>query len=67
MQEGVPHRVKHLARGPNNVARRSAGYIINGYKFHTRRRDAKHKTQNSGVTLVSITQSFASSILLWEF
>lgn len=34
---------------------------MNGYRFHIRKRDARRKTQNSGVTLVSLTPSFASS------
>ncbi|WMV32669.1 hypothetical protein MTR67_026054 [Solanum verrucosum] len=46
---------------PNSVAKRYAGYLINGYRFHVRQCDARRQTQNSGVTLVASTTSFASS------
>ena len=36
-------------------------YLITGYRFKFRQRDARRKTQNSGVTLVVSTTSFASS------
>lgn len=52
--------VKSLARGPNIVAKKFSGDVSNGYRFHTKRRDARRKTQNSGVTLDSLTPSFAS-------
>ena len=61
MHENVPDWIKELSRGPNLVARRYSGYLTNGYRFHTRQRDARRKTQNSGVTLVALTTSFASS------
>jgi len=61
MHEDVLDLIKQLSRGPNSVAKRYAGYIINGYRFHTRRREAKRKTQNGGVTLVALTTSFATS------
>ncbi|MED6140393.1 hypothetical protein PIB30_092711 [Stylosanthes scabra] len=32
-----------------------------GYRFHTRQRDARRKTQNSSVTLEAMTPSFASA------
>ena len=61
LQEDVPDLIKQLSRGPNVVAKRYSGYLINGYRFHSRQRDARRKTQNSGVTLVASTRSFASS------
>ena len=57
----MPLQLEKLSRGPNFVAKRYPGYIINGYRFHTTKRDTNRKTQNSGVTLVSLTSSFASS------
>jgi len=57
----VRYQIKEFSKGPSNVAKRFLGNLINGYKFHTMKRDAKHKTRNSGVTLVSWTSSFASS------
>ncbi|GAU46340.1 hypothetical protein TSUD_401990 [Trifolium subterraneum] len=61
LKDDVPFHLKALSRGPNTVAKRFSGYVINGYRFHTMKRDARRKTQNSGVTLVSLTESFASS------
>ena len=61
LKDDVSYQIREFSRGPNNVAKRFSGYLINGYRFHTMKRDAKHKTQNSGVTLVSLTSSFAST------
>ncbi|XP_016452815.2 uncharacterized protein LOC107777332 [Nicotiana tabacum] len=61
LHEDVSDLIKHLSIGPNSIAKRYYGYLINGYRFHTRQRDAKRKTQNSGVTLDALTTSFASS------
>ncbi|XP_052107465.1 uncharacterized protein LOC127740505 [Arachis duranensis] len=60
MKKDVSGWAKGLARGPNRVAKRFSGYVINGYRFHTRHRDARRKTQNSGVTLEALTPSFAT-------
>jgi len=43
------------------MTKRFSGCLIDGYKFHTMKRDAKNKTQNFGVTLISLTSSFAIS------
>ena len=61
MKEDVPDWIKELSRGPNMVAKRYSSFLVNGYRFHTRRHDARRKTQNSGVTVVALTTSFASS------
>jgi len=53
LKDDVPSQIKEFSRGPSNVVKKFSGYLINGYKFHTMKRDVKHKTQNSGVTLVS--------------
>ncbi|GET04313.1 uncharacterized protein LOC108207459 [Rhizophagus clarus] len=47
--------------GPNWAAKKYSGYVINGYRFHTKNRDANCTTQNSGVFLTALTTSFASS------
>ncbi|XP_016206569.1 uncharacterized protein LOC107646941 [Arachis ipaensis] len=60
MKKDVPGWAKGLARGPNKVAKRFSGFVINGYRFHTRHRDVRRKTQNSGVTLEALTPSFAN-------
>ncbi|KAK7256576.1 hypothetical protein RIF29_30030 [Crotalaria pallida] len=61
LKDDVSPKLKQFSRGPNTVAKRFSAYTINGYRFHTRKRDARRKTQNFGVTLVSLTASFASS------
>jgi len=61
MKDDISLQLREFSCGPNNVAKRFSGYLINGYSFHTTKRDATHKTQNSGVTLVSLTPSYASS------
>ncbi|GAB2284221.1 hypothetical protein Dimus_018687 [Dionaea muscipula] len=62
MTEGASDdHIVWLAKGPNPVATKYGGYVINGYRFHTRMHDARCKTQNSGVTLNALTSSFASS------
>ena len=58
--ENVPDLIKQLSRGPNSVAKRYSGYLINRYRYHVRQRDERRKTQNSGVTLIASTTSFAS-------
>ncbi|PKA46420.1 hypothetical protein AXF42_Ash020311 [Apostasia shenzhenica] len=38
-----------LARGPNNIVKKHSGFVINGYRYHTKEREMNRKTQNSGV------------------
>jgi hypothetical protein len=57
----VSDNLRTLSRGPNKIARRFSGYVVNGYRFHTKQRDARRKTQNSGVTLAAVTESFSST------
>ena len=60
-KEDISKEVQLLAMGPLPTAKRFTGYVINGYRFYTRFRDAKCTTQNSGVFLTDLTTSFASS------
>ena len=50
-----------LSRGLNTLVTCFKGYIINGFRFHTKDYEAKIKTQNSGVVIVAETSSFASA------
>ncbi|XP_058746397.1 uncharacterized protein LOC131619303 [Vicia villosa] len=61
LKDDISIQLKDFSRGPCDIAKRFSGYFINGYRFHTMNRDARRKTQNSGVLLVSLTPSFASS------
>ena len=38
-----------LARGPLKCVMAYEGYVTNGFRFHTKKRQRKRKTQNSGV------------------
>uniref|UniRef100_A0A803MD24 DUF4216 domain-containing protein n=1 Tax=Chenopodium quinoa TaxID=63459 RepID=A0A803MD24_CHEQI len=59
--DNIPDHILWLSKGPSHVAKKYTGYSVNGYSFHTMKRDANCVTQNSGVTLTTITHSFASS------
>lgn len=59
--EKIPDHVQWLSKGPAYVAKRHTGYSVNGYRFHTMKRDSNCVTQNNGVTLTALTSSFASS------
>ncbi|XP_043714668.1 uncharacterized protein LOC122663022 [Telopea speciosissima] len=56
----VPEHIKCLARGPNSEARSYMGYIIKGTRFHTKVHGINRKTQNSGVLITALTNSFSS-------
>lgn len=60
-KQNVRKEIASLARGPKRAAKQFNGYVINGYKFHTKHRDDKCTTQNSGVYLTALTTSFASA------
>ncbi|CAL5392138.1 unnamed protein product [Camellia sinensis] len=53
--------IKILALGPSQKATRFNGYIINGTRYHTRSRELRRKTQNSGVMVKAKTSSYASA------
>lgn len=45
----IDRDIKLLAAGPYKWVRQYTGYVINGLRFHTKKRENKRKTQNSGV------------------
>ena len=47
--------------GPNRVAKRFKGLIVNGFKFHTKDHERNRRGQNSGVVITTETSSFASA------
>jgi len=53
----ITHELRWLARGPVEVARRYTGYTINGFRFHTRKRERYLKTQNSGIVVRTETSN----------
>lgn len=44
LQKDVPNLIKQLSNGPNSVVKRYFGYLISGYRFQVRQRDARQKT-----------------------
>ncbi|XP_039133790.1 uncharacterized protein LOC120270791 [Dioscorea cayenensis subsp. rotundata] len=44
----ITDELRLLARGPMDTARRYTGYIVNGFRFHTKARERLLRTQNSG-------------------
>ncbi|KAH7854722.1 hypothetical protein Vadar_017137 [Vaccinium darrowii] len=59
--EQVTEEIADLALGPRDTATRFSGYIINGVRYHTKDRERKRKTQNSGVVLMAKTSSYSSA------
>nr|XP_027186151.1 uncharacterized protein LOC101506602 [Cicer arietinum] len=53
----VTHELRWLSRGPSEVVRRYTGYAINGFRFHTKKRERFLKTQNSGVVVKTKTST----------
>ena len=49
----IPEEVVALGVGPNKVAKGYSGFIINGFRFHTKSREEYRLTQNSGVVNTS--------------
>nr|CAD1821762.1 unnamed protein product [Ananas comosus var. bracteatus] len=70
----LPHKVPKLhesncseemiamARGPNNITKRFSGFIINGFRFHTKDREKFRKTQNSGVMVEADGQTYYGAL-----
>ncbi|XP_073219724.1 uncharacterized protein [Cicer arietinum] len=57
----VTNDIKWLARGPLETVRKYSVYIINGVRFHTKKRERGLKTQNSGIVVTVKTKSYDSS------
>ncbi|XP_059292354.1 uncharacterized protein LOC132045788 [Lycium ferocissimum] len=58
----IPKDVLFLAKGPTFVARRFNEFNVNnGYRFRTKQCEEFMKTQNSGVMVISKTESHAST------
>ncbi|XP_074377722.1 uncharacterized protein LOC141719247 [Apium graveolens] len=56
----ISMELSSLARGPHRAAKQFTGYIVNGFRFHTKQRDSRCTTQNSGVFLTALTTNFAT-------
>ena len=53
--------IRNLASGPRNKALRFNGFMINVVRYHTRSREWRRQTQNSGVMVKAQTCSYASA------
>ncbi|KAF7144323.1 hypothetical protein RHSIM_Rhsim05G0054900 [Rhododendron simsii] len=53
--------IKILAMRPSDKANRYSGYLINGANYHTKSRELRRKTQNSGIMVKANTSSYASA------
>ena len=60
-QQGIPRNhdaaESRLAYGPSSQITSWQGYDINGYRFHTKEKDKKSTTQNSGVRYEGINEA----------
>ena len=57
----ISEHILSLSHGPSTSVTCYRGYIINGFRFHTREREKGKKTQNSGVVVTVEVSSFASA------
>ncbi|KAD4887908.1 hypothetical protein E3N88_19980 [Mikania micrantha] len=57
----VTEELKWLARGPLRSVTRYSGYLVKGYRFHTKNREESLRTQNSGVIVTVEGENYASS------
>nr|KAJ0197086.1 hypothetical protein LSAT_V11C700381610 [Lactuca sativa] len=48
----VTEEIKWLTCGPLRVVKKYSGYLVKGYRFHTRKRQGLLRTQNSGVDVM---------------
>ncbi|KAA0067845.1 transposase [Cucumis melo var. makuwa] len=53
--------LRWIAHGPSPDVATYSGYIINGYYYHTKRRDDIRRIQNSGVSITATTMQVSSS------
>jgi hypothetical protein len=62
MHDGsVPEELKHISEKPSWTVIRPPGFLVNGFRYHTRTRDAGRVNQNSGVSIIADTAQVASS------
>jgi hypothetical protein len=57
----ITEDLRILASGPSEYVKKYKGFIVNGFRFHTKDVEQNRKTQNSGVMLDAMTNSFSSA------
>lgn len=59
--ENISEQLDILSLGPSRYCFSYKGYIVNGFRFHTKDHEIRRKTQNSGVFVSAETTSFSSA------
>ncbi|KAL6347441.1 hypothetical protein AAG906_025156 [Vitis piasezkii] len=59
--QDIPNTLRWLAHDLTHQVVKYLGYIINGYRYHTKERDMTCVTQNSGVSILAGTMQIVSS------
>ncbi|KAL0556752.1 hypothetical protein IC582_005268 [Cucumis melo] len=60
-KNSITPSLRWIAHGPSPDVATYSGYIINGYNYHTKRRDDIRRVQNSGVSITATTMQVSSS------
>ncbi|KAL0539451.1 hypothetical protein IC582_023663 [Cucumis melo] len=60
-KNSITPSLRWIAHGPSPDVGTYSGYIINGYYYHTKRRDDIRRVQNSGVSITATTMQVSSS------
>ncbi|KAL4021068.1 hypothetical protein IC575_019857 [Cucumis melo] len=60
-KNSITPSLRWIAHGPSPDVATYSGYIINGYHYHTKRRDDIRRVQNSGVSITATTMQVSSS------
>ncbi|TYK13605.1 transposase [Cucumis melo var. makuwa] len=60
-KNSITPSLRWIAHGPSPDVATYSGYIINGYYYHTKRRDDIRRVQNSGVSITATTMQVSSS------
>ncbi|KAA0054192.1 transposase [Cucumis melo var. makuwa] len=60
-KDSITPSLRWIAHGPSPDVATYSGYIINGYYYHTKRRDDIRRVQNSGVSITATTMQVSSS------
>ncbi|KAL0549601.1 hypothetical protein IC582_014087 [Cucumis melo] len=60
-KNSITPSLRWIAHGPSPDVATYYGYIINGYYYHTKRRDDIRRVQNSGVSITATTMQVSSS------
>ncbi|KAL4026759.1 hypothetical protein IC575_015200 [Cucumis melo] len=60
-KNSITPSLRWIAHGPSPDVATYSDYIINGYYYHTKRRDDIRRVQNSGVSITATTMQVSSS------